>query len=395
MRVLVAPDKFKGSLTAVEVASAIGEGLDAAGVASLALPLADGGDGSVAAALSSGFTPRTVAVRGADGRLVDADYAVDATTAVVEVASTCGLSTLAAGVLAPMTASSYGFGQAVRAAFETGSGAASSSVPGAGVRRLVLALGGSASTDGGAGMLAALGVRFLDGRGRDVLPSGGNLLDLAGVDATGLVDLAGFELVVATDVTNPLLGGNGAATVFGPQKGATPEQVRRLDAGLTHLALLLAEAPAPGAARPGAPRGLAEEPGAGAAGGIGFACRWLGARRVPGADFFLDLLGFDDAVAGCDAVVTGEGRIDAQTLAGKLPAVVAARSAPRPVYAVVGRSDLSDDQRRRLGLREVYALARLSEADSHRDPQLSFRLARLAGERIGRSLRARAPSLIE
>src|SRR4051812_36808329 len=161
MTVLVAPDKFKGSLTALEVATAIGEGLEAAGVASRLLPLADGGDGSVAAALHAGSTTRPVGVRGADGRRHETVFAFDGTTAVVEVASACGLSTLPRGALAPMTSSSYGFGQAVLAALD------------AGARRIVLCLGGSASTDGGAGLLAALGVRFRDDAGRDVDPTGG------------------------------------------------------------------------------------------------------------------------------------------------------------------------------------------------------------------------------
>jgi glycerate kinase len=362
MRVLVAPDKFKGSLTALEVATAIGRGLEAAGVGARLLPLADGGDGSVAAALHAGSARHTATVRGADGRAHATEFAFDGTTAVVEVAGSCGLHTLPPGVLAPMTSSSHGFGEAVLAALE------------AGARRVVLCLGGSASTDGGAGMLTALGVRFRDDAGRDVDPTGGTLSRIAAVDAAGMRDLSGVELVVATDVDNPLLGAEGAAAVFGPQKGADPGQVAELEAGLARLVRVLAAA------------SLADEPGAGAAGGLGFACRWLGARRVPGAEYFLDLLGFDDAVVDCAVVVTGEGSIDGQTLAGKLPAVVAARSAPRPVHAVVGQSLLTPDEQRRLGLGEVVALRELTDADPSRDPDLSRHLAALAGERIGRQL---------
>jgi glycerate kinase len=372
MRVLIASDKFKGSLTAVEVAAAIAEGLDRAGVPSRSLPLADGGDGSVAAALCAGFAARPVTVRGADGHRVDTEFAFDGTTAVVEVANTCGLATLPPGVLAPLTSSSYGFGQAVVASLN------------AGARRIVLCLGGSASTDGGAGMLAALGVRLRDTAGRDVDPTGGTLTRLAEVDTSELVDLSGVELVVATDVTNPLLGADGAAAVFAPQKGANPHQVADLEAGLAHLARLLDRLHPADGHRSNAPS--ADEPGAGAAGGLGFACRWLGARRVAGAEFFLDLLGFEHAVADCQVVVTGEGRIDAQTLAGKLPAVVAARSAPRPVHAVVGQSLLSDEEREQLGLEQVFALGEMSDADSSRDPALSRRLAAVAGELLGRSV---------
>jgi glycerate kinase len=367
MHLLVAPDKFKGSLTALEVATAIGQGLEAAGVASRLLPLADGGDGSVAAALHAGSARRAVHVPGADGRRHVTEFAFDGTTAVVEVAGSCGLATLPPGVLAPMTSSSRGFGEAVLAALE------------AGARRVVLCLGGSASTDGGAGLLAALGVRFLDEDGRDVDPTGGTLARIATVDAAGMRNLTDVDLVVATDVDNPLLGAEGAAAVFGPQKGADPTQVAELEAGLTHIVRLLDAPP------------QADEPGAGAAGGLGFACRWLGARRVPGADYFLDLLGFDDAVADCAVVVTGEGSIDGQTLAGKLPAVVAARSAPRPVHAVVGRSLLTPDEQRRLGLGEVVALRDLTDADPSRDPDLSRHLAALAGERIGRRVVSPTP----
>jgi glycerate 2-kinase len=318
----------------------------------------------VAAARHAGSAPLTVAVRGADGRRRRTEFAFDGTTAVVEVADSCGLSTLPRGARAPMTSSSYGFGEAVLAALD------------AGARRIVLCLGGSASTDGGAGMLAALGVRFRDGEGRDVDPSGGTLSQIAKADASALRDLGGVELIVATDVTNPLLGTDGAATVFGPQKGATPPEVAELEAGLARLPRLL-DAPA-----------LADEPGAGAAGGLGLACRWLGARRVAGAEFFLDLLGFDAAVADCAAVVTGEGRIDGQTLAGKLPAVVAARAAPRMVHAVVGQSLLTETERRRLGLEQVIALGELTDADPSRDPVLSRRLAAAAGALVGRRIRS-------
>ncbi|MBN6041131.1 glycerate kinase [Amycolatopsis sp. 195334CR] len=349
MRVLVAPDKFKGSLSALEVAEAVGAGLASVGVDASLLPVADGGDGSVAAALHAGFSARHVRVHGADNRWHDTVFAFDGTTAVVEVANTCGLATLTE--LAPMTASSRGFGEAVAAALA------------AGARRVVLCLGGSASTDGGAGMLNALGVRF------EGFPADGNLRRITGV--SGRPDLGGVELVVATDVVTPLLQ---AATVFGPQKGATPEQVVELEARLAHFARLL-----------GSPS-LADEPGTGAAGGVGFACRWLGARRVAGAEYFLDLVGFDRALDGCAAVITGEGRLDGQTAAGKLPAVVAARAAPRPVSAVVGQSLLTEEEHHRLGLRDVLALADLSTEDPSRDAVLSRRLCEEAGARLGRKI---------
>ncbi len=368
MRVLVAPDKFKGSLTAAQVADAIARGLAATGAEARTLPLADGGDGSVAAAVRAGYAERPVDVLGADGRGHRASYASDGETAVVEVASTCGLATLPPDGRRPMDSSSHGFGQAVLAARDTG------------VRRVVLALGGSASTDGGAGLLSALGARLLDADGREVAPGGGGLARVARVDVDGLADLSGLDLVVAADVTNPLLGADGAAAVFGPQKGADPDQVEALDRA---LAALVAALPTLDGRDPA---DLAGEPGAGAAGGLGFACAWLGGRRVAGAGFFLELLDFDGAVAGCDAVVTGEGGLDAQTLQGKLPAVVAQRSAPRPVYAVVGQSQVGAAEQAALGLRGVVALTDLTDRDPRVDPALSAELAEEAGRRIGREL---------
>jgi glycerate 2-kinase len=172
-----------------------------------------------------------------------------------------------------------------------------------------------------------------------------------------------------------------------PARAPPPEQVRELEVGLRHLVDLLDAARSPAADRGG---DLVGESGAGAAGGLGFACRWLGARRVAGAEFFLDLLGFDAAVADCAAVVTGEGRMDGQTLAGKLPAVVAARSAPRTVSAVVGQSLLTPEERWRLGLEQVVALGELTDVDPSRDPDLSRSLASVAGELIGRRVRSHA-----
>ncbi len=368
MRALIAPDKFKGSLTATQVADAIADGLHTAGVETVTLPLADGGDGSVEAALSAGYHQRETRVRGADGQELLAVYALGQETAVVEVANTCGLSTLPVGVGAPMTSSTYGFGQAILAARH------------AGARRIVLALGGSASTDGGAGMLAALGVTFLDADGHTVEPDGDSLTRIARVDTTAMVDLRDVEIVVAGDVTNPLLGPAGAAAVFGPQKGADVAQITTLEAGLTTLVRVLP------ALHDRVPAALAGEPGAGAAGGLGLACRWLGGRHTPGADYFLDLLHFDQAVSTCDIVITGEGSMDDQTLNGKLPAVVATRSAPRPVYAVVGRNLLTPGQQQRLGLQGIQSLSALTTADSSRDASLSATLAALAGRHIAEEL---------
>lgn len=223
MRVLIAPDKFKGSLTAAEVADHLAKGLAAAGAATRTLPLADGGDGSVAAALAAGFDSLPVTVHGATGQEHRSVIAFDPDTAIVEVADTCGLATLPGGILAPMTATSYGFGEAVRAAVTLSR------------HRLVLALGGSASTDGGIGMLAALGYRFLDRSGGRLAPTAGNLGHVHRIDAHHAIGLDEVEVIVAGDVTSPLLGLTGAAAVFGPQKGVTAAQVASLDDGLENL----------------------------------------------------------------------------------------------------------------------------------------------------------------
>lgn len=360
MRVLLAPDKFKGTLTAAQVADHLRRGLASAApqLEARVLPVADGGDGTVDALVAAGFARRSVAG--------GASIAFDGTTAVVEVANTCGLALL--DELAPMEASSAPFGEAVAAALPLRPD------------RLVLALGGSSSTDGGMGLLTALGARFSDASGRPLRGSGNDLALVADVDVSGLVDLGSIEVVVATDVDNVLLGSVGAAAVYGPQKGATPAQVAQLDDGLGRLVGVL------DAAWPSvAVRAAADAPGAGAAGGLGFACALLGGRARPGADLVLDLAGFDTHVADCDVVVTGEGRIDEQTLCGKLPIVLARRSGERPVHAVVGRNDL-------LSLPVEFA-GIIAIADTHgpacaTDAELSATALRAAGHRLGLELAA-------
>ncbi|KAA0098011.1 glycerate kinase [Mycolicibacterium sp. P1-18] len=363
MRVLIAPDKFKGSLTAAEVADHVAKGLTGAGAHITALPLADGGDGSVAAALASGFHPLPADVRAATGDSHRTTVAFNGDTAIVEVANTCGLVTLPGGKLHPMTASSYGFGQAVRAAL-TLSG-----------RRLVLALGGSASTDGGVGMLAALGYRFLDRAGNLLAATAANLDRIHCVDSRHAIDVTGVDVVVAGDVTSPLIGLTGAAAVFGPQKGATAAQVAQLDHGLGHLVAAFTRsgfADAPGFARAA---------GSGAAGGIGFAAMLLGASMASGAEYFLDLLDFDRHATGADLVITGEGRLDHQTLHGKLPAAVAMRAAPTPVIAVVGRNDLERDAS--TVFTDVFAVTDYTDTDTSRDPLRTAELLRHIGTQIG------------
>ncbi len=342
-RVLVAADKFKGSLTAVEVAERVTAGLRRV-VADLeveALPVADGGDGTVAAAVAAGFERREVRVAGPLGQEVTAAFAVRGDTAVVEMAEASGLQRLPAGVFAPLTASTYGSGELLRAALD------------AGVRTIVFGVGGSATTDGGAGMLSALGARFLDEDGEPVAPGGGGLAALARADLSELDPrLASVELVLASDVDNPLTGPKGAPAVYGPQKGASPDDVETLDAALTHYAEVLETALGSKAAE------YAAAPGAGAAGGIGYGALLVGARFRAGIEVMLDVLGFAPALERAELVITGEGSLDEQTLHGKAPAGVAAaaRAAGKEVVAVCGRLALPPAELGRAGIRRAYPL---------------------------------------
>ncbi|MGO4189416.1 glycerate kinase [Pseudarthrobacter sp. TAF60_1] len=372
VRTLIAPDKFKGSLTAGEVADALAAGLRSATGAGTVhceiLPLADGGDGSVDAAVASGFGRRSYTVAGPTFQPVQASIAFDGVTAVVEVANTCGLGLLPDGRLEAMAASSRGFGEAVLFALSLNPAT------------IVLALGGSASTDGGMGMLTALGFTFRDAAGRQLDGSGSSLARIHSIHRAAFPELAGTELIIASDVHNPLLGRQGAPAVFGPQKGAGPAEISALEEGLTHLVALLTEAGLPD------PATAARHEGAASAGGIGFACLLLGARQVSGADFFLDLLDFNIRKDSCDVVITGEGSIDEQTLSGKLPAAVARRSGARPIIAVAGRSLLPRERWPDLALTSVYTLAEYTDLDSSKDPELSAALLQRIGQDIGASL---------
>ena len=348
-RVIVAPDKFKGSLTATAVAASVAAGLRraAADLEVVQNPVADGGDGTLEAALDAGYERVPVRVSGPLGDPVDTAYAVRDGTAVVEMADACGLVRMPPGQLAPLKASSAGLGEVVRAALD------------AGCARVVVGIGGSASTDGGAGMLGALGARFLDADGVDLPLGGGALTRLDRVDLSGLhPGLDRAEVVLATDVDNPLLGPRGAPAVYGPQKGASPADIEVLDAALARLSQVLGTAT--GAGSRGHP--AATLPGAGAAGGVGFAAlAVLGASARPGIELLLELTGFHDKLPDTALVITGEGSLDLQTLAGKAPAGVAAaaRAHRIPVVAVAGRCLLDSAELADAGISAAYALTDL------------------------------------
>ncbi|KRF37851.1 glycerate kinase [Nocardioides sp. Soil805] len=362
-RVLVAPDKFKGTLPAYDVAQAVATGLRRArpDVEVECLPVADGGDGTLDAAISAGFERVPVTVAGPTGEPVETAYARRGSTAVVEMADACGLERLPGGVRAPLTASSRGLGEVMVAALD------------AGCRELVVGIGGSASTDGGAGLLAALGAVA-----SPAVPDGGRgLASVSSLSLDGLhPGLADARVVVACDVDNPLTGPDGAAAVYGPQKGATPDDVAALDRALGHWADVVGRAS-------GADR--RDVPGAGAAGGVGFALvAALGAELRPGIALMLDLLGFADRVAGADLVVTGEGSLDDQSLRGKAPVGVAtaAGAAGVPVVAVCGRRLLPDAELAGGGIAAAYALVDI-EPDVETCLREPARLLVDLGERIG------------
>jgi glycerate kinase len=378
--VLVAPDKFKGSLSARQVAQHVAAGLRRV-VPDLEVdvcPVADGGDGTLDAVRSAGFRRVPVVAAGPTGDPVRTAYAERDGTAVVELADVCGLSRLPGGTLAPMTASSYGVGEVIGAALD------------AGCATLVLGIGGSASTDGGAGMVQALGARLLDAAGADLPRGGGALaaidrLDVAGFRPClpGLWDADAIDITVASDVDNPLLGPRGAAAVYGPQKGADAAAVRTLEAALARWAAVVGR-------DVGVSADLVARPGAGAAGGVGFAAMaLLGARMRAGIELALDLLEFSARLAGARLVITGEGALDEQTLHGKAVAGVAAaaRAGGVPVVAVAGRATLRRDELARAGIRAVYPLAGL-EPDPRRcmaaaGPLLEQAAARLAADWLG------------
>ena len=359
--VVVAPDKFKGTLTAAQVAAHVAAGLRRArpGLRIVTLPVADGGDGTVASAVSAGYRRAQAVVRGPAGQPVTASFAVRGTAAILEAAQVCGLGRLPGGRHLPLTATSYGAGELITASIAHGA------------REIALGLGGVACTDGGAGLVQALGGVLLGRSGEQIPPGGGALRALDRLDLTRLRPpfgaagrtaqpqpgglaiarpLAAVAVTVAADVDNPLLGPDGAAAVYAPQKGASPRDVAMLEEGLTRWAdvteRLLGHA-------------YRDRPGAGAAGGLGFAAfAFLQADMRPGVDLLLDRVGFARHLRGARLVITGEGSLDAQTLRGKAPAGVAraARATGVPVVAVAGVSALGARDLHRTGIAAAYTL---------------------------------------
>lgn len=323
MKIVIAPDSFKESLSAPEVAQAIARGIHHAAPQAhiICIPMADGGEGTVQAVLAAtkGQT-KSHQVLNALNQPIQAHWGwLPNQTAVIEMAAAAGLEHIPSERRDPMRASSYGVGELIKQALD------------AGAVHIVLGLGGSATNDAGAGMLQALGLRLLDAQGLELKPGGAALIELDHIDASDFDQrLSSVEVTIASDVNNPLCGTKGASAIFGPQKGATPEQVQILDKALSRFADICAQHLG---------KDAREKPGSGAAGGLGFAAHaWLDAKFRPGVEVVAEIGGLSEAVKGASLVITGEGRMDAQTLLGKTPMGVAniARQAGVPVVAIAG-----------------------------------------------------------
>lgn len=332
LRIVVAPDSYKGSVSAVEVAQAMERGIlkvfpDAQ---VRRIPIADGGEGTVDALVAAtGGRLCHTEVRGPLGEPLDAQWGLlgDGRTAVIEMAAASGLPLLTPETRDPRKTTTRGTGELMRAALD------------AGLSRIIIGIGGSATNDGGAGMARALGVRFLDGAGVELADGGAALADLAQIDLSGIDPrLAQTEIIVACDVDNPLCGPRGASAVFGPQKGASPEMVDELDRALAHFARH---------AKTATGRDVATHPGAGAAGGLGAGLLFFTPAVLrPGVEIVLEAVSFAAAVTDADFVITGEGSTDFQTAFGKAPVGVArvAKHFAVPVFCISGGlGDGADD----------------------------------------------------
>jgi glycerate 2-kinase len=363
--VVIAPDKFKGSLTAAEAADAISMGLKRADptLTTVHCPVADGGDGTLGTVLAAGFERIPVYAKGPTGQVVRTAYARSGKTAVIEMAEICGLQRLPGGTPAPMTASSHGLGAVVVQALDHG------------CRDIIIGVGGSASTDGGAGFLTALGATVRDHDGAR-LPSGTPIGNAARLDLSALhPDIACASFTLASDVDNPLYGPLGAASVYAPQKGASPDQVIELDRGLRRWADVV-ERETKVDCRTAA--------GAGAAGGVGFAAlAVLGAQMQPGIDVIIDRIELGRYLQGARAVVTGEGSLDRQSLRGKAAVGVCRRARLHgvPTFAVAGVSALTPAEAEAAGFAGVYALSDW-EPDPARSMSHAFELLAMVSEKL-------------
>ncbi len=369
MQIAAAPNAFRGSLSAFQAAACIAQGLQNSRLAcDVALwPLADGGDGTLDVLMRGlGGERLTLTVTGADGQPLRAELGLmsDGQTAVVELAQASGVEQIPRERRNALTATTYGTGELIRAALEHG------------YRRLIVGLGGSATTDGGAGLAQALGAKLLDADGNPIPPGGVSLLKLARIDARPLRTLcAGADVVVLCDVDNPLTGERGAARVFAPQKGADEQMVETLDEALSHYAEIL---------RRDVGADVEFLPGAGAAGGCAAGLvAFLNASITPGADTLIRLLGYEEQFDDLDLVITGEGKLDGQTAGGKAVRAIAARALAHgiPALALVGALACMPDEYRAFGIDAAWSIVPgpcdLDDATAHAAEWLTATSCRL------------------
>ncbi|MBI2965933.1 MAG: glycerate kinase [Chloroflexi bacterium] len=344
MKIVIAPQGFKGSLTALEVARAMEAGVLRASteVQTVLVPVADGGDGTLQALVdSSGGRILSSRVTDPLGRPIDAQWGSmgDGQTAVIEMARSSGLALLKSAERDPLRTTTYGVGELFKAALDTGH------------LKFIVGIGGSATNDGGAGFAQALGFRLLDERGKELPRGGAALANLARIDTSKADErLNRVRVTVACDVNNPLCGPTGASAIFGPQKGATPELVRQLDAALAHFAEVVAH---------DLGKNVKDRPGAGAAGGLGAGLMaFVNAELRAGVDIVLEAVGLDAKMHGAALVITGEGQIDKSTIFNKAPVGVALLAKRRgiPVIAIAGSLGEGYEQTRPLGIDAAFSL---------------------------------------
>lgn len=380
MRIVVAPDSFKGSLSAVSVADAMERGIVSVfpDASVIKVPIADGGEGTVEALVAAvGGQILKQSVTGPLGGKIEAIWGIlsDGETAVIEMAAASGLPLVPKDKRDPRFTTTLGTGELVKAALDRG------------LKKIIIGIGGSATNDGGAGFVRALGVRFYDASGQDLPEGGAALAKLDKVDTTGLDPrLADTTILVACDVDNPLCGPRGASAVYGPQKGATPEMVQELDKALAHYAIL---------ARGATGRNIADMPGAGAAGGLGAGLLYFtGAALRPGVEIVLETVGFPAMVETANFIITGEGRTDFQTAFGKAPVGVAkiAKQFGKPVICLSGGLGKGADDVLAQGIDAIMSIVpgpmSLDECMSSSDTLVEAAAARLcrlvrAGKMIG------------
>ena len=357
-KIIIAPDSFKGILSAQQVADVIADEVASAFPECdiVKIPIADGGDGSVDTIITTlGGQIHYANVISPDDRLIASYFGITTDgLAILEMAQSSGI--MKQDGLHPMTSSTYGFGQLIIAALDLGA------------RDFILCIGGSATTDGGCGMASALGVRFSDGSGKNFVPCGATLIDISQFDVSGIDKrIRDSKFTVLCDVDNPLFGENGAAYVYGPQKGANPEQVITLDNGLRHLGTKLFDHFG---------KDYANSPGAGAAGGLGVGCIvFLDAKLKRGSDAILKLCRFEDHLVGADAVITGEGKLDSQSFQGKVLSGTMSYAGDVPIVSICGVCECDDEVLRRHKLTVFETSEGISVEESMNDPKKYLTIA--------------------